>query len=300
MGNQNSSTPKQMIAEPQTSAASSSSSHSENVVEKFYSAIQQNKLKEVQQCIRAQRTLITSTDSNGSTPLTVATSFGHVPIVKYLLSIHPSLLDRSNSFGFTPIMLASSLGMGELVNFFINAKAKLDNESNHKTALMLAAERGNLPILKLLIEGGANIDAIDSTKYPLKSVMHPDPNGLNALTYAVTNARDDVVEYLSFAGSEFQRDKWTIYYGRKVLIEQALEAGNLKRAAYVTAILDTFNGSVQIPKALVNIIVGYYLSMTDLQKSTTETNNNTEDYVPERVANDCDAEIFCEEEVGWQ
>lgn len=93
-----------------------------------------------------------------TTPLIEAANSGHSDIVKLLIERKASINAQTNQ-GNTPLILASANGHTECVRLLLEAGAKTEehNESGH-TALMEAASNGHVDVAKLLISKGASIN----------------------------------------------------------------------------------------------------------------------------------------------
>ena len=74
----------------------------------------------------------------------------------------PNLSDRN---GVTPLMAAARIGLAEAVDWLIGLGAEIDAE-NHmgETALIIAVQQRQVPIVKALIEAGANPDKADAAQ----------------------------------------------------------------------------------------------------------------------------------------
>lgn len=96
-----------------------------------------------------------------------------------------------NQDGMPAVVLAAELGQIEAIQAFINHKASIDYPSKNErlTALSAASKSGNLAIVKLLVEAGAKINAVDIV-------------GMTPLAHAVDSSRADVVEYLLSKGAD--------------------------------------------------------------------------------------------------
>jgi ankyrin repeat protein len=103
---------------------------------------------------------------NGSwqTPLYMAASRGHTDTMQVLLDagawVNPPKIGRTPSP--TPLQGASEFGVqSEAAQLLLDRGAKIDaqNESGH-TALMLAARSGNLEVVGLLLERGADTSLV--------------------------------------------------------------------------------------------------------------------------------------------
>ncbi|ETV89338.1 hypothetical protein, variant 1, partial [Aphanomyces astaci] len=96
----------------------------------------------------------------GQTPLHIASRFGHVSIVQYLLSLHavPNFQDEE---GNTPLHYASNELIAE-VFLAHNGKCNPNIPNNRgQVPLHLAAMRGDIGVVSLLVHHGADITAVD-------------------------------------------------------------------------------------------------------------------------------------------
>lgn len=93
-----------------------------------------------------------------TTPLMEAANSGHSDIVKLLIERKASINAQTNQ-GNTPLILAAANGHTECVRLLLEAGARTEehNESGH-TALMEAASNGHVDVAKLLITKGASIN----------------------------------------------------------------------------------------------------------------------------------------------
>lgn len=83
--------------------------------------------------------------------------------VRYFLSKGVDI-NQIDTYRATPLWLAAQNGHLEIVQLLIEKGADINAvvDDNHRTALMLAAQNGHLEVLQLLIEKGADINAADS------------------------------------------------------------------------------------------------------------------------------------------
>lgn len=93
-----------------------------------------------------------------TTPLMEAANSGHAKIVKLLIDRNASV-DAQTNQGNTPLILAAANGHTECVKLLLDAGANTEehNESGH-TALMEAASNGHVEVAKLLTSKGASIN----------------------------------------------------------------------------------------------------------------------------------------------
>lgn len=93
-----------------------------------------------------------------TTPLMEAANSGHSDIVKLLIDRKASVNAQTNQ-GNTPLILAAANGHTECVRLLLDAGARTEehNESGH-TALMECASNGHVDVAKLLISRGASVN----------------------------------------------------------------------------------------------------------------------------------------------
>jgi hypothetical protein len=132
-------------------------------------------------------------DSCGCTALALAAEAGHLAIVKLLLQAGAKV-DGSKQ-GMPPLFGAARWGHRRVLDVLIGARADIHAKwHNNKTVLMWAAERGNLQILKKLIQLGADPCIIEKRTH------------MTALEYAVRGGHKDVAEYLKGFGVTLSRE----------------------------------------------------------------------------------------------
>ena len=96
-------------------------------------------------------------DSNGYTPLYIATRYGHLQMV---LVEQGASLDKTNEDRETPLSEAAYIGQLEVVRFLLEQGADRDKASNGGwTPLHWAAMMGHLKITMLLMSYGADLNA---------------------------------------------------------------------------------------------------------------------------------------------
>ena len=139
---------------------------------------------------------------------TVARS-GSLQEIEILYKENPELINKSNENGYSPLILASYRANIPVVKFLIEKGADINQNSDMGTALMAAAVKKNTEIAQLLLEKKADPNL-------------SDPNGTTALIYAVQfNAPDLIKLLLKYNASKNGKDK-----SGKTAFEYAVFAGN--------------------------------------------------------------------------
>lgn len=176
---------------------------------------------------------VDSQDSQGTTALQLAAQYGHVQFLQKLL--HGKVqLDSHNQKGYTALIWAGKNGHSEAIRLLLQAQADVlaedvegwtaldwaiigrHNEAakvllDHSPsvfgldrtnkAMILAAEAGNDEAVKILLDGGAEIDWTDD-------------QGSTALDFAVPEGKEEVVRLLLQRGANFNS---TDHYGNVAL-----------------------------------------------------------------------------------
>ncbi len=94
-------------------------------------------------------------NKSGETPLMIASINGNMPVVKSLVEQRQA---KINHIGWTPLHYAASRGHMEVAEYLILKGATIDSLSqSNTTPLMMAVISGNEPLIKLLLDKGANL-----------------------------------------------------------------------------------------------------------------------------------------------
>lgn len=99
-------------------------------------------------------------DSEGKTPLILASEYGKDDIIKLLIDNGSNVNDKENKFGSTALHFAAFYGHLNAINILLGKGALLDERDvmYDSTPLMSAALGGHIDVVKLLIEKGAKVD----------------------------------------------------------------------------------------------------------------------------------------------
>ena len=145
-------------------------------------------------------------DSEGYTPLMIASSLGHVQCVHALVR-HDAVLDARDAVGATALMMAAQNAHKDITKLLLRCRADpgatlIDQNEGHphekaagselpagSTALHLAAHQGHSDVLRVLVRYGANPNA-------------KDIDGNTALDKAVAEGHEDAVGILMQVGRD--------------------------------------------------------------------------------------------------
>ena len=148
---------------------------------------------------------VNARDSEGETALMRAAENGHLDIVKLLIDAGASVRASSNS-NWTALLYAVRSNHIEIVELLIGAGSDVDQRGGgiggSVNALELAASRGFLDVMKLLIQAGARINCGDC----------------HVLEAAASDGQLEVVKFLLAAGADLNAKT---YHSRTALIEAA-------------------------------------------------------------------------------
>lgn len=175
---------------------------------KFYKALTEGDVTEVQKIIERGVDLEQAVAYSDSTPLEIAVAYGRSEIVKILLKSGVttdygnkcSLLESAttgndiNAFdldGDSALHLASNHANVPIIEALLEAGADVNigQEFNGWTALMEAVVRDNLQIAETLIKAGADVNARDQT-------------GNTALSLARKNGNNEMIQLLLYTGAK--------------------------------------------------------------------------------------------------
>ncbi|XP_055372370.1 KN motif and ankyrin repeat domain-containing protein 1 isoform X2 [Condylostylus longicornis] len=133
--------------------------------------------------------MVNLTDVNGNTAMHYAVSHGNFDIVSILLDSKVCNVNQMNNAGYTCVMLVSlaklknSAHRTVVQRLFQMADVNIRAKKHCQTALMLAVSHGNLDMVEMLLEAGADINI-------------QDEDGSTSLMCAAEHGRIDIVKYL--------------------------------------------------------------------------------------------------------
>lgn len=121
---------------------------------------------------------------NNVTLLIIASARGHIDMMQALID-HGADINAKNKFGFNPVLAAVSQEKADAVRLLVEKGAALDEilPGTGDTALMDAVNKNNADILRLLIDGFADLGVRKS-------------NGYTALELAEQCAHQDIKQLL--------------------------------------------------------------------------------------------------------
>ncbi len=127
----------------------------------------------------------------------------HLDVVKYLVS-QGADINAMDTYGKTALMYAAQKGQLSIVKYLIAQGADVNHkDSNGATALTDAAQFGNLEVVKYLVSKGANVN-------------DKRDNGQSALMEAVQSKNVELVKYLVSKGANINDKEYS--YGKSALM----------------------------------------------------------------------------------
>lgn len=130
--------------------------------EEFFNAIRSGNLEGIQKVLTSVPELLNAIDERGSTPLLLATYYGHMEVAKYLLDSGAEV-DAKDSSGNTALMGVCFKGYENIAALLVNAGANVNHvNSMGATSLIYAASFNKIGIAKILLDNGANINTKDA------------------------------------------------------------------------------------------------------------------------------------------
>ncbi len=114
---------------------------------------------------------------------------GDTDAVKQMYKINPDTVNAKNYSGHSPLILASYRNQVDMVKLLIELGADIDYNFGQGAAIHGAAFKGNMEIIKVLLEHNAKLNV-------------PDNNGTTPLIYATIFNHTEIAELLFAKGSD--------------------------------------------------------------------------------------------------
>jgi uncharacterized protein len=144
----------------------------------FVNAVRSRDGNKATQLLEAHPTgLVDTRDGDGNTGLIISVARGDVDWTAFMINhgADPNLPGKGKD---TPLIVASRIGFEEGASWLLEVGAKVDlANSMGETPLIVAVQQRQLPIVRLLLEAGANPDKTDNAA------------GLSARDYATRDPR---------------------------------------------------------------------------------------------------------------
>jgi len=217
----------------------------------IFEALRKGDIQSVKALVEKSPELLDSRDRNGLTPLHYAANGGDAGLINYLIDKGAKLEPKETRK--TPLHLAATNDRSEAVAALIKKGAPLETRDDYsRTALILCArERGQAATARILIEAGADINAVDKF-------------GDSALNLAAWRGKRELIDILlekgaavPASGRQWQQMLsksalqglanlfWRLTAGGRDLKAGAASSGTLLHAA-------AQGGSAEIVEALLN------------------------------------------------
>ena len=175
----------------------------EQLRQTLWEHIRHGRLAAMLQVLQAEAGLMHSSDSiSGDTPLLFACRVGNSGAVTELI-VKGALVDPHSSWGQTALQVAVDWGRSECVKVLLSAAVRLGRgaqfvdlrckDDKNRTAVHLAAKRGDVSILHMLLQAGGSADQLDGDgRSPLHiaALCAGNPGAIGSFPYHARTAMD--------------------------------------------------------------------------------------------------------------
>mmetsp|Transcript_50046 Transcript_50046/g.160867 ORF Transcript_50046/g.160867 Transcript_50046/m.160867 type:complete len:845 (+) Transcript_50046:140-2674(+) len=123
-------------------------------------------LEQVSAILQQRLDAVRDRDANRATALIYAAGYGHVDVAKVLLDAHAAI-DAQDHVGKTALMHSAMWGNEKVAELLLQRRATLDSVTSQKglQAIHLAASKGRLPVMKLLLEARVDSNSRSTVSY---------------------------------------------------------------------------------------------------------------------------------------
>jgi ankyrin repeat protein len=131
----------------------------------FISAVQKGDGGKAGQLLSDHPTIIDSRDGKGDTALIIAINREDSDWTAFLLNkgADPNL--ASTKSGDTPLIAAARIGFEDAANWLLSLGAKVDGTNRQgETPLIIAVQARQIPMIRFLLDHGANPDKVDAAQ----------------------------------------------------------------------------------------------------------------------------------------
>jgi len=132
----------------------------------IHDACQVGDLTKVENLLKEDPSLLQAKTEEGKSPLHMATGWGQVEIVEYLLSVGADITARNNNGG-TPIHVAGSRNQPECAKILVANGADVNEirTLGKMTPLLIAVMKSNYEVAEVLLQLGADINKATESGY---------------------------------------------------------------------------------------------------------------------------------------
>ncbi|MCX7245869.1 MAG: ankyrin repeat domain-containing protein [Burkholderiales bacterium] len=157
-------------------------------------ALEDRSMKVLYLLMDEQQVDIDAANRNGENTLMMASLYGLMPEVKYLVEKKAAIFNRE---GWTPLHYAASTGQTEIAAYLLEQGAAVNalSESN-TTPLMMAVRSGNIETVSTLLKNGADMQIVNH-------------QGFTAIDVADLFERTDISKGLSSRWFKLYKQKYT-------------------------------------------------------------------------------------------